>query len=214
VTFKPWEIPTGGKPPELRLVYTHDPGTGLRIVLNQSAWMLLIRKADGTHQPLPRTAGWLAPGDEVLLPPASHVEPVDPETVRCARIEGTAAYEFERNARLEASDPAGTGFAEESTVTHRWWLHRRELPHERVLWLEPGAYGNALLRVGLNDGINIEGNWWFSDHDAAWRSVLGWNGEGDPLDGWVRHLESNRRRKDGTAATEYWNAAEAPRGRR
>ena len=54
------------------------------------------------------------------------------------------------------------------------------------------------------------GNWCFSDHDAAWKSALGWNGEGDPLDGWVRHIESARRRKDGTPETEYYNAAEAP----
>jgi hypothetical protein len=31
----------------------------------------------------------------------------------------------------------------------------------------------------------------------------------DP-DGWSRHGDTMRRRKDGTAATEYWNAQDAP----
>lgn len=207
--FKPWEFPTGGKAPPLALRYGSDPGTGERFVVNASAWMLLIRKADGTLEPLPRVAAWLAPGDEVL-PPAPKVEPVDPDTLRITRAEGTIAYELEQSARIEKALDL-SGFSEEPTVVHRWWYHRRELPHNRVVSLDPGPYGFLLLRVGPNDGINIEGNWWFSDHDAAWRSVLGWNGEGDPLDGWTRHLETGRRRKDATPESEYYNADEAPK---
>lgn len=184
--FRPWEVPTRGMPP-IRLAY--DTIDGRRMVWNHSWWMLLIRRANGDIEPLPRTAAWLEEGDAVLDRPVSHTEPVDYETVSRARLEGIEAY--------------GGG---------RWWWHCRELPHGRVLHLRPMGH-NVRLTLSVVDGVGPEGSWCYAAPLEAWQAVLGWNGEGDPPDGWIRHIDTGRRRHDGTAATEFWNADDAP-GRR
>jgi hypothetical protein len=87
----------------------------------------------------------------------------------------------------------------------RWWLHRRILADGRVLYLQPMLGGN--LRVSLSQDVDDCGfhtNYCFHDHGAAWRAALGWDGDGDP-EGWVRHIETGRRRPEGDAAREYVN---------
>jgi len=202
--FEPWEIPTGGRQPLLStmLIDSRDPD-GRRYVVNCSAWMLLVRRPDGSIFPLPRSAAYLDDGDEVLEP-KPHVETIDSRTITMTMFECVRAYEQRHAPRY---DEAGELLEPGESGPHYWY--RRSLPHDRVLWLEPSG-GAARLRVGIDDGVNIEGNWDYTDYAAAWRAALGWNGEGDPPDGWRRHLETARRRKDGTVATEYWNAAEAP----
>lgn len=184
MTFKPWEVPTLGESP-IRLAYREVDGR--RVVLNQSWWVLLIRRANGDIEPLARTA-WLDPGDEVLQEPQSHTEPVEQEVINLARREGLAAYSG-----------------------NQWWWYRRELPHGRVLHLAPGGH-NSRLTLSLVDAVGPEGSWCYTAYDEAWQAVLGWNGEGDPPDGWIRHIQSGRRRHDGTTATEFWNRDDAPAG--
>lgn len=111
-----------------------------------------------------------------------------------AKLEGTAAYQSPFDPDVDLEDPQ-----------RRWYLHKRELPDGRVLYLEPMLWGNLSLCLAP-DRWNLE-RWCFHDHDAAWRAVLGWNGVGDP-EGWYRHPATGRRRPDGTPASEYINAEE------
>ena len=201
--FEPWEIPTGGAPPELRLGYGTDAGR--RYVVNASAWMLLIRRADGRIEPLPRTAEFLRDGDEVL-PPNPQVEPIDPRVLFETKTRCFREYDAAMAARVDAD-----GNVIEGSVggDYRWYWYKRDLPHGRVIHLQP-AGANARLTVSLADGAGPEGTWCYADHAAGWRAALGWNGEGDPPDGWHRHMDTGRRRKDGTAATEYIPARDLP----
>lgn len=202
--FKPWEIPTGGKPPPIQLHY--QPRTGRRVVMNRSAWMLLIRKADGSLVPLPRTGALLEEGDEVL-PPAPKVEHVDAETLLRARMAGVNEYTLAHAPSFHEDGATGERF--DFVGSDRWWWHRRELPHGRELHLAP-ASANARLTVSPIGGAGPEGSWCYPHHADGWRAALGWNGEGDPPDGWSRHLETGRRRHDGMPESEYVNASEAP----
>lgn len=84
-----------------------------------------------------------------------------------------------------------------------WWLHRRVLDDGRVLYLWPMLGTN--LRISLSQDLDDRGfhaNYCYHDTTEAWRSALGWDGKGDP-EGWVRHIETGRRRPDGDAEREY-----------
>lgn len=202
--FDPWEVPTGGVPPELRLGYGEDAGQ--RYVVNASAWMLLIRRATGVIDPLPRTAAFLNDGDEVL-PPNPQVQPVDPRVLFETKTRCFREYDAAMAARVDADGNVN------EEADYRWYWYKRDLPHGRVIHLQP-AGANARLTVGVTHGAGPEGTWCYGDHAAGWRAALGWNGEGDPPDGWHRHLDTGRRRKDGTAATEYLQARDVPSWRR
>lgn len=83
------------------------------------------------------------------------------------------------------------------------YLHERVLPDGRGLFLM--AMLGANLRIGIsapNDRTGLTDGYCYHDHDAAWRCVLGWDGEGEP-EGWYRHLQSGRRRPDSTPESEY-----------
>ena len=87
----------------------------------------------------------------------------------------------------------------------RWWLYRRVLDDGRVLYLQPMLAGN--LRISLSGDehdFGFHSNYCFHDSLEAWRSAIGWDGQGDP-EGWVRHIETGRRRPDGDAEREYIN---------
>jgi hypothetical protein len=84
----------------------------------------------------------------------------------------------------------------------RWWLVRRDLPDGRRLWLHPMLFGNLRLSLGPREGVTFDENYCYHDAEAAWRAALEWSGEGEPS-GWIRHIESARRRPEGDAAREY-----------
>jgi hypothetical protein len=87
----------------------------------------------------------------------------------------------------------------------RWWLHRRELPDGRVLYLEPhgGGFARLALATPIGERLGVlDDEWHFRDLKSAWHAVLGWNGRGDPV-GWYRHPGTGRRRPDGTAESEH-----------
>jgi hypothetical protein len=84
-----------------------------------------------------------------------------------------------------------------------WWLHKRVLGDGRVLYLQAMLGNNLRISLSMHEhDMGFHSNYCFHDVKAAWRSALGWDGEGDP-EGWVRHIETGRRRPDGDAEREY-----------
>jgi hypothetical protein len=107
----------------------------------------------------------------------------------------------------EMVDAAIAGAAAIVSDPRRWWHHKRELADGRVLYLvpnfTPGCYRLGVSRDGRADDYELVLD--YNDSDAAWRAVLGWDGEGDP-EGWVRfwaYGQIPRRRPDGTPASEF-----------
>lgn len=93
-----------------------------------------------------------------------------------------------------------------------WWLHRRVLDDGRVIYLVPLGHGLLQLAVSAYLGAgSYDEAWYYEDHHAAWRAALEWQpppflftpGPDEPA-GWYRHPATGRRRRDGTAATEYY----------
>jgi hypothetical protein len=83
------------------------------------------------------------------------------------------------------------------------YLHVRFLPDGRGLWLMQKLLGNTRLAVSApGDTTGFDQTYCYHDADAAWRAVLGWDGDGDP-EGWVRHHQTMRRRPDGDPDREY-----------
>jgi hypothetical protein len=205
--FAPYEIPTGGAPPPVRLMYGEDPADGRRIVVNRSPWMLLITRRDQKSELLRHgSAAYLPDGDSVRLP-ESITLPIDAREISRANVRGRAEY-WDANLapRFDEDEESLLSFYAE-----RWWLHRRELDHGRVLHLQENG-GELFVTVSTLDMPIFEGEWiYYRNHTAAWHAVLGWNGWGDPPDGWNRHRQSGRRRKDGTPATEYLQVEEGGR---
>jgi hypothetical protein len=81
----------------------------------------------------------------------------------------------------------------------------RDLGDGRTRYLCQMLLGNVRLNIGTTgDKTGYYDGWCFHDADAAWRAVLGWDGQGEP-EGWVRHINSGRRRPDGTSESEYVN---------
>jgi len=208
--FAPHEIPTGGEAPPLHLEYEDRPD-GRRLVVSFSPFVVLITRADGTREPLGRMGVKLiAPGDSVGLP-LSATAAVDSKLVYQTRVEGVLQYTAD-HAPLFIDD-AEAMEEYQRAPPERWWWYRRETEDGLVLHLHP-ASSNARVSVSVRGDMGFQGSWCYADHGDGWRAVMGWNGWGDPPDGWHRHLETARRRKDGTAATEYWLAYEAPGNRR
>lgn len=82
-------------------------------------------------------------------------------------------------------------------------LHERDLGDGRTLYLCQMLLGNVRLNIGnTGNKTGYFDGYCFHDADAAWRAVLGWDGQEEP-DGWVRHLKSGRRRPDGTPESEF-----------
>ena len=88
------------------------------------------------------------------------------------------------------------------------FLYARPLPDGRVIYLAP-------LMTGTRLGISADATeqeyldvWDYPrdealcPHEADWRAVLGWDGNGEP-EGWYRHVSSGRRRPGGDPAKEH-----------
>lgn len=134
---------------------------------------------------------WQIPTGGPVRDAGSETAPVDRQDLLTAKLTGVAEYHAD-----------GTSFG---SPDHRWWLHKRELPNGHVLYIEPMLPGHLSLVLAF-DAWNVE-RWCFHDHDAAWRAVLGWNGQGDP-EGWYKHPLTGRRRPDGTPESEFINKQE------
>lgn len=59
------------------------------------------------------------------------------------------------------------------------------------------------------DTATYDRAWCYTDHDLALAAAEQWNGEGDPPDGWIKEVGTERRRVDGDPEREY-DAAKEP----
>jgi hypothetical protein len=195
--FEPWMKPTGGLP--LPLVVAELVIDGRRHVINASGWCAAIVRADGRRELLLRMVPTpIEPGDAVAAPD-SRTEDVPLDAISAAEIEGRVAYD---RAHWTEFDDQGNVTRPPRDPDRMHW-HRRALPGGHQLEIGPHSYGNVVLRLMGPEQVDYDGVWVYRDHDAAWRAVLGWNGEGDP-EGWYRCYQTGRRREDGTPASEHY----------
>lgn len=83
------------------------------------------------------------------------------------------------------------------------YLWAGRLPDGRLLVLMPWSVCGYQLAIGERGCLFHDDTWYYraTEEDAAWRAVLGWDGDGEP-EGWYRHPHSGRRRPDGTPESE------------
>lgn len=85
---------------------------------------------------------------------------------------------------------------------------KRELPSGDWVVLRRMLLGNVRLSLCDRDPDDVScfhsPNYCYHNVGRAILAVQEWDGEGDP-EGWVRHIESGRRRPDGDASQEYVN---------
>lgn len=58
-------------------------------------------------------------------------------------------------------------------------------------------------RVGIGDETSIERAWCYQNRERALEAVRTWDGNGDPPDGWIKEVGTERRRVNGDPAREY-----------
>ena len=74
-------------------------------------------------------------------------------------------------------------------------LYYRALPHGLYITVWPMGWGQGYLCVG--DGWVHDSTYAYYPMDKAVEAARLWSGEGDPIDGWHRHMQSGRRRENG-----------------
>lgn len=83
-------------------------------------------------------------------------------------------------------------------------LYERTLPDGRQISVLLMIF---TFRICIGDPEGDYEDGWCYPHDLGMREVLeiadSWNGIGDPPDGWVKHLGSGRRRRNGDPMREY-----------
>lgn len=84
-------------------------------------------------------------------------------------------------------------------------LYTRELDDGREISVLPMTFGKARICIGPAPAIShgYDDGWCYSSHFIAIAAAAAWDGEGDPPDGWHRHIGSGRRREEGDPAREY-----------
>lgn len=79
----------------------------------------------------------------------------------------------------------------------------RDLPDGRVLVLYPLIMGTVRLCIGHQDSSTYDDAWCYQTPAEGLAAMAEWDGEGDPPDGWFRHIGTGRRRPDGDPTREY-----------
>lgn len=90
--------------------------------------------------------------------------------------------------------------AEAALAAQNGAVYWRTLPDGMAVFVVPMLGGKA--RLGYGDEYFIEDGYCYESPARALEAALVWNGEGDPLDGWHRHLKSGRRRENGDPTKE------------
>lgn len=82
-------------------------------------------------------------------------------------------------------------------------VYERQLPDGREISVTLLIFN---YRICIGDHSTYDDGWCYP-HTLGKAFVLAaaraWDGEGDPPDGWIKHLGSGRRRTDGDPAREY-----------
>jgi len=74
----------------------------------------------------------------------------------------------------------------------------KELPDGHDVTVYRMALGRARICLGwVDDEVNVLDAYCYDDPALACVAAERWSGEGDPIDGWTRHINSGRRRIDG-----------------
>lgn len=83
-------------------------------------------------------------------------------------------------------------------------MHYIERRLESGEWLMLQKMLGRSYRISVGDGyMNLWENYCYHSAAPAHESFLSWDGEGDPPDGWYKHIESGRRRPDYTKESEH-----------
>jgi hypothetical protein len=83
------------------------------------------------------------------------------------------------------------------------FVARRVLPDGRVLGVFPLIYTHKLVWTRFVGDCGYEDGWCYPTMVEAVIALCGWDGEGDPPDGWIRHPTSGRRRPGGDPTKEH-----------
>lgn len=83
-------------------------------------------------------------------------------------------------------------------------LYWRALDEDTEVIVYPMTFGKARLCYGERGEWGcMESGWCYESPLRALEAARAWDGKGDPLDGWHRHVQSGRRREGGDPAKEY-----------
>lgn len=85
-------------------------------------------------------------------------------------------------------------------------LFCRFIEDDLEIIVSPMSFGKARLCIGNRYDVGFEDGYCYADPALAVVAAMLWTGEGDPIDGWHRHLGTGRRRKDGDPSqeTRFW----------
>jgi hypothetical protein len=91
-----------------------------------------------------------------------------------------------------------------AAITKTETRYKRRLASGKTLYLIYQIF-NYRLAIGWTheEETGYDDFYCYRNELRAFRAFLEWDGTGDPLDGWVRHGASGRRRPEGDKAREY-----------
>jgi hypothetical protein len=82
-------------------------------------------------------------------------------------------------------------------------LYHRALPSGKAITLYPLIMGTVRIVIGDQDAGDYDDAWCYSVPAAGLLAAGCWDGEGDPPEGWFRHIRTARRRPEGDPEREY-----------
>lgn len=82
-------------------------------------------------------------------------------------------------------------------------LYCRFIDDDREIVVSPMTFGKARLCIGDRGGVGFDDGYCYANPALALAAARVWTGEGDPLDGWHRHLKTGRRRVNGDPNQEH-----------
>lgn len=113
---------------------------------------------------------------------------------------------LDRVAGVQVGRQVSDGRNPESALNVPGALAVHELPDGRVVAVCPLIYTYRLI-VDCDDSGYADGYCYPRGSLAlVLLAAATWDGQGDPPDGWIRHMGSHRRRPDGTPASEVVRA--------
>jgi len=81
-------------------------------------------------------------------------------------------------------------------------LYWRALDDDFEICVWPMLGGKGRLTIGFRDTGTYEDGYCYPSRRQAIEAAKVWSGEGDPPDGWHRHIATGRRRENGDPSKE------------